>query len=228
MSLNGALSGFSISKEPPLKTTSTAAQVAANTENAVHSTGPRSDEGKAASSRNNFRHGLAGVFAVLDWEDEDAFSRLQTRLICEHSPESDTEIILVDNMARHQWLLQRAFRLQENCFDARTGDCTQPDRLALFLRYQTTNERAFYKCLSELKRLQNDRRNAQKQLPIEQIGFESQKRKSEMHEIRVELLRLKLANERNKNSLPCSNTVESSETGAWSAAGRLCSAVETP
>ncbi len=195
-----------------MKITSTAAQIAANTENAQHSTGPRTGEGKSTAARNNFRHGLTGDFAVLDWEDEDAFSRLQTRMLCEHAPQGPTETVLVDNIVRHQWLLQRAFRLQENCFDSQTGDCHRPDRLALYIRYQTTNERAFHKCLAELKKLQNERRKLQTSQVIEEIGFESQnrsiaaaaaeKRRSELHEIRLELLKTKLAGVQTAASVP--------------------------
>ncbi len=176
-----------------MKITTTPAQIAANQANALHSTGPQSDEGKAASSRNNLRHGLAGAFSVLDWEDEDAFARLHTRLLCEHAPEGTTELILVDNMIRHQWLLQRAFRLQEDCFHSVTGECHDPNRLALYIRYQTTNERAFFKCLHELQRLQTARRKLAESQDLEKIGFESQKRKAEGQEIRLELLKLKLA-----------------------------------
>ncbi len=37
------------------------ARLAANRQNALRSTGPRSPEGKAASRRNAFKHGLAGA-----------------------------------------------------------------------------------------------------------------------------------------------------------------------
>ena len=47
---------------------STEAQIAANRQNAQHSTGPKSDEGKAKICWNAFRHGLSGTFRML--EDE--------------------------------------------------------------------------------------------------------------------------------------------------------------
>ena len=43
------------------------------------------------------------------------------------------------------------------------------EHFALYLRYQTTHERAFYKALTELQKLRAERKK-------EQIGFESQKR----------------------------------------------------
>ncbi|HZS55793.1 MAG TPA: hypothetical protein VFA65_15440, partial [Bryobacteraceae bacterium] len=57
------------------------AQLAANRENAQHSTGPASETGKAASSKNAVRHGLAGhAFVLLEWEHAEDFDRLQQAL----------------------------------------------------------------------------------------------------------------------------------------------------
>ena len=63
-----------------------AAQVLANQQNAQLSTGPRSEAGKAASSRNAVRHGLTGAFRVLAHEDQQEFDQLSTRLVDEYEP----------------------------------------------------------------------------------------------------------------------------------------------
>ena len=42
----------------------TEAQLTANRENAQHSTGPRTIEGKKRASRNAFRHGLTGQIVI--------------------------------------------------------------------------------------------------------------------------------------------------------------------
>ena len=60
--------------------------------------------------------------------------------------------------------------LQEACFDREMPICDQEKHLALYLRYQTTHERAFERCASELRRLRKEREKAR-------IGFESQERK---------------------------------------------------
>ena len=41
------------------------AQVLANRENAQHSSGPKTQEGKQASSRNSVRHGLTGTQIIM-------------------------------------------------------------------------------------------------------------------------------------------------------------------
>ena len=170
---------------------STQAQVLANRANAQHSSGPITDAGKAASSQNNFRHGFASKFKVLDWENQDDFNTLLTTFSTEHQPENPYEIVLVEKMAQHFWLTQRALVLQEQCFrpDLAMGEADR--KLALYMRYQTTQDRAFGKCADELRKLRNETRK-------QEIGFESQKRceadqtrKQEMHEARLRLVNSK-------------------------------------
>jgi hypothetical protein len=156
---------------------STEAQVNANRANAEHSTGPKTEEGKAASSRNHYGHGLAthtynDIFFLLPHESSDAYSLLRTRLLDEHSPETETERLLVDRMAQHHWLRSRAEAFESGCF--RDDGTLDDKRLALFMRYRTSHERAFSKCLAELLKLRAEKRKAE-------IGFESQKRAKEEH-----------------------------------------------
>jgi hypothetical protein len=166
---------------------STEAQVAANRANAEQSTGPKTEEGKAASSRNHFSHGLStydNIFFILPSESAEAYSILRATLLSEHRPETETEKILVDRMAQHHWLRSRAEALESGCF--RQDGTLDDKRLALFMRYRTSHERAFHKCLAELLKLRAEKRKTE-------IGFESQKRisaeqtrKQEQHEMAKE------------------------------------------
>jgi len=126
---------------------STEAQIAANQANAKLSCGPTTSEGKAASSKNHVIHGLTyrgGMFVLLPWESAEEFNYLVVDLKSEYHPMNRTEMILVERMAQHHWLRNRATLLQGNCF---LDDGTIDDkRLALYLRYETTHERAFHKC----------------------------------------------------------------------------------
>jgi len=54
--------------------------------------------GKTASSQNNFRHGLTGVFRVLPTENQAEFDELLASFRTEHQPSTIAESILVDNM----------------------------------------------------------------------------------------------------------------------------------
>ncbi len=125
-----------------------------NRENAAHSTGPRSPEGKVASSRNSLQHGLASGQIIVPGEDPSQFEALLHDLLAEHQPSTTTEELLVREMAQSYWLAQRALRLQNECF---TDASIDAKRLSLFLRYQTTHERAFHKALTTLMKLKKDR-----------------------------------------------------------------------
>lgn len=150
---------------------STESQLRANQQNARNSTGPTSEAGQAASSMNNFRHGLAGAFRVLSSENQDEFDQLLAGLCAEHQPTTTTESMLVEKMAEHYWLGQRALRCQHACFvDGTLTMEEQSRRLALFLRYQTTHDRAFRAALNDLLRLRAEKRKTE-------IGFVSQKQK---------------------------------------------------
>ena len=146
---------------------STQAQVMANHANAQHSTGPQSAAGKAAISINAIRHGLTGAFMFLPGERPEAFDKLKNDLLAEHQPETATEKLLVESMAQHYWLQQRAVRLQSLCFDE-AGLCEDERALGLYMRYQSTPERAFHKALNTLLKLRAEKRKSG-------IGFVSQK-----------------------------------------------------
>jgi hypothetical protein len=168
---------------------STQAQIAANKTNAQHSTGPKTDEGKSTVSQNNFRHGLAGKWILLPDEDPTEFKELFESLRNEHQPSTPTETLLVEQMAQHYWVSQRALRLQTTAFENLPE--VDEKKLALYIRYHSTQNRAFHKSLNDLLRLRAEKRKAE-------IGFESQTRKQEedarkkeMHEARVRVLNAK-------------------------------------
>ncbi|MBV8865569.1 MAG: hypothetical protein JO210_09275, partial [Acidobacteriaceae bacterium] len=93
------------------------ARLAANRANAQLSTGPKTAEGRAVVSQNRWRHGLTGSFMLLPWERSEDFQQLAADLRSEHQPSTPTEKLLIDNMAQHHWLMQRAISLQNLSFN---------------------------------------------------------------------------------------------------------------
>ena len=144
---------------------STAAQIAANQANASLSTGPSTAEGKATSSKNNFRHGMAGRFMLTPDDDRAEFLELVDAVRAEHDPQTPTETILVERMTECFWMARKAMKYQAAAIA--DGDDA---RLAVMARYGATHERTFKSCLTELTKLKEQRAK-------QQIGFESQKRK---------------------------------------------------
>jgi hypothetical protein len=162
----------------------TAAQIEANRSNAQHSTGPVTQDGRLSSARNNLRHGLACKQILIQGEDRLEFEALVKNYADEHQPSTPTEAALVDGLAKHEWLANRALYLQSQCFN---GDEVDEKKLALYLRYESTHRRQYSKCLNDLLKLRKEKRQAE-------IGFESQKRteaesarRQELHEAKVRL-----------------------------------------
>ncbi|MBV8896544.1 MAG: hypothetical protein JO051_08530 [Acidobacteriaceae bacterium] len=170
----------------------TAAQMVANAANAQLSRGPVTDEGKSVSSLNRLTHGLAGAFRVLSWETQSDFDALLSALHDDYQPQTTVERILVQKAAEHHWIGARALHLQESAMSQTPDGKPDASALNLYMRYQTTHDRAFERCIRQLRAIKNDRRR-------EQIGFESQKRaaaqeyrrdneelrRQEMHEARL-------------------------------------------
>jgi hypothetical protein len=159
------------------------AQLAANQANAQLSTGPSTPEGKAISSQNNFRHGLTqteGEFTFLEGESKEAYAKSLAGFQKEWKPATETEHDLVQRLATRQFLRRRAFKLQQQ-FLAPDGTILDQKQFALYNRYETQHERAYNKALADLMRLKSLRLR-------EQNGFESQKRKDEIHSFKIKAL----------------------------------------
>ena len=145
-------------------------QIAANRENSQKSTGPKTPEGKAASSLNRLSHGFASHATIIPGENREEFQALVADLMAEHQPATDTKQILVERMALNQWLTLRAFSLQGRAFlfQSLSGDKYGiPKDLSLLIRYQTSAERAFHCAHTDLVKTQKERKKSE-------IGFESQ------------------------------------------------------
>ena len=144
----------------------TQAQVDANQANSQKSTGPKTPQGKAASSRNRLSHGFASSTRFVQGEDPAEFNLLLDDLISEHQPATPTEQILVEQMAHHHWISMRATRLQDSEIAIHLKLGMTPTHLPVFIRYQTAAERSFYKAHTELLKVQKQRQNSK-------IGFET-------------------------------------------------------
>jgi ribosomal protein L3 len=107
--------------------------------------------------------------------------------------------MLVEKMAQHYWLCQRAVSLQTFAMQLPFDDDSQ-QTVNNYARYQVTHERLFKSALHDLLKLRAEKRKAA-------IGFESQKRveaqeqrrenaetrKAETHNFKAETHKLKTA-----------------------------------
>ena len=99
----------SASSESSASSTSSvsAKQFRANRRNAQRSTGPRTEEGKAASARNATTHGAFCADLLLPGEDAEALLALKRGIDAALSPGDAIERELADRIAATQWRLRR-------------------------------------------------------------------------------------------------------------------------
>jgi hypothetical protein len=93
-------------------------QLAANRANAKRSTGPKTDEGKARSRLNAWKHGLTAEDIVIYHEDPRAFEPLRAELWEQLAPCAGLESMLVERLASLEWRLRRIPVLEAAALDA--------------------------------------------------------------------------------------------------------------
>jgi hypothetical protein len=157
------------------------AQILANRENAQRSTGPQTQEGKQAASRNAVRHGLTGTQIVMPGEDAAAYEELRQGLHESYRPAGEAELILVNQIAANAWRLMRAQRVETAFLAKLTEGAKDPDaaiaaaflekpkELARVHRYVAAAQNAYYKAITQLAKLQKERAAIEEQ----EIGFVS-------------------------------------------------------
>jgi hypothetical protein len=160
---------------------SSAAQIHANQTNAQNSTGPRTDAGKSRSSQNAFRHGLSTGQLIIPGENIEDYEALLNGFLSDYQPANHIETALVHEIAKSYWLKDRAIRFQAIAFNItmpHLDKMAAPLDLSVLIRYQSANERAFYRALNTLRDLQKQRRSQPNgfvsQTPVKPNGFVSQ------------------------------------------------------
>jgi hypothetical protein len=100
------------------------ARILANRLNAQKSTGPRTNEGKAAVSQNAVKHGLLAERDVITSESHADFNLYRQQLLDELSPISPMESMLAERIVTLSWRLKRAGRFQNQAIDTLNSDQT--------------------------------------------------------------------------------------------------------
>ncbi len=93
-------------------------QIRASRENAKKSTGPRTPEGKARSSKNALKHGLFSQDAVIPGEDPAEFDRHLTLYEDTYLPHNCIERELVLQIADSAWRMRRLSRIEATVMTA--------------------------------------------------------------------------------------------------------------
>ncbi|MEA3159610.1 MAG: hypothetical protein QOD95_1158, partial [Gammaproteobacteria bacterium] len=94
-----------------------ATAIASNRRNSLRSTGPSSEAGKIASSKNAICHGLSAADPVLSYENRDEFNKLIETCSLEFDPQTQHQNFLVSQMAGARWRLARVQRIENAATD---------------------------------------------------------------------------------------------------------------
>lgn len=157
-------------------------QIRQNQENAQHSTGPRTPEGKRASSLNAVRHGLTSQLVVFPGEDNLPYEAFRSKLAAELDPKTTVEEMFVQTICDTQWRLERARKTEANilalvyfeALPAALAEIEDPQHRAAMLEAHATVkydrslrnlqiqearlQRTLFKSVAELDLIQNTRR----------------------------------------------------------------------
>ncbi len=165
----------------------TAAQLEANRRNALKSTGPKTEAGKLASSRNAIKHGVFSTTNLMPEEDPATYDAFCDRYIDEFQPDGLEEENLVEEMIAAKWRLARLNGVEQGAWDkARnylrgTPSRPKPEPTLLEIELETGRDSAYMQSLARVlqmqSRLHRDYHRAAKQL--RQLQKERQTRQPE-------------------------------------------------
>src|ERR1039458_1148846 len=142
------------------------AQLTANRSNAQRSTGPRTEEGKAASRFNALKHGIDARSLVIPGEDPSALEALALEYHQQFNPFGPLEDYLVQTIVQADWNRRRYTRVEAQIFQLLLAnrdvsaesldsfDCTAARQVS---RRLAAEERSFFRALKELRRVQKER-----------------------------------------------------------------------
>jgi hypothetical protein len=160
------------------------AQIKANSENARRSTGPVSEQGKQKSRANSLKHGLTGAGVVLVRADAAEVERRAASFAIELYAAGDVGLALARRAALNSVRMERAADQQEAALlehvrkldeefvapeglgddeiarlrqeAARRSMFDDSKAATLARKYEAAAERAFFRCLKELKQMEGD------------------------------------------------------------------------
>lgn len=127
-----------------------------------HSTGPRTEAGKAASSQNAITYGLFATRDFIRPGEREIYDNFAQSLQTELAPIGMLELNLADEIRRAMWRLRRCAQIEEN-FSGPTDDPMQHEATARLQvavdRARSQAHRLLHKCTAELRKLQTERQH---------------------------------------------------------------------
>jgi hypothetical protein len=174
----------------------TPAQILANRTNSQRSAGPQTEAGKERSSQNSFKHGLTSSKIVLPGENPAEYDAFRAGILEQYQPANAIEQILVEELSAAGWRLNRSRAVETEVLKKLMGDAAdssvglatvfveKPKEFNRLLRYLTSIERAYYRVLDKLTRLQKERRAEEQAAAFEKAWVAQVKEEQQATEIK--------------------------------------------
>jgi hypothetical protein len=149
----------------------TVAQIAANRLNAQKSTGPRSVDGKLASSMNALKHGIDAASVLIPGEDPALYERIAADYRSQIDPEGVLEEYQVETLIDSDWQRRRLKRVHAGLYRQLLAEGLTPEAVDVTVlrdsatgklllrvwRQMASLERAHKSALAEIRRLRRER-----------------------------------------------------------------------
>jgi hypothetical protein len=120
---------------------------------AAHKGGPRTQQGKAKSSRNSSKHGIFSRAVIIEGESRSQFNSLLRGLREDFKPKGARREVLVDKLAVLFWSQRQVFNALagRSLVDTLAESLGDAPKLDILLRYLTTLDRAVDRVLGQLE-----------------------------------------------------------------------------
>jgi hypothetical protein len=142
-------------------------QIEANRRNSLHSTGPRTPEGKAVSRFNALKSGIHAEAQIIPGENPAELEALSAGYYEQFHPASPIACFLVDTLIHADWQLRRLRRLEAQLWTSQLSEIKEDaedaplgrvfvQSLDAFTRLQRridATERSYYRALHELEQV---------------------------------------------------------------------------
>ena len=140
-------------------------QLEANRENAKHSTGPKTEEGKAKSAANSQKHCLTGGPVCLESESYEAFEELLQQIKRTYQPFTAVGDWVVTQIANTMWRMARADRMLGELEYASLNAFAEEDdtllkRIERLERHRRSIERSYHRFVKQWERCKTTNGNS--------------------------------------------------------------------
>jgi hypothetical protein len=132
-------------------------QQKANRQNAQHSTGPKTPEGKDAIRFNALTYGLRTRATILERENGADYSQLWDELEADWQPQTRTERCHLETMVTSQWLLKRVAESESLIYECIEFGEQQLVMLGYVAKQRAQLERSFRTAIADMQQSQKER-----------------------------------------------------------------------